>query len=522
MKKKILSVVCAVFMVFAVTGCGGTSGGTQGTEGKTVTLQIKAFNGGYGTEYLEQMGTAFSTINKNVRVVVKQTVDTPSDIAKIEAGTYVCDILVHTTNVNSRGIRGEYLPLNDVYETELEGENKTVAQKLGENADQFLYYNGNYYAMPVADGMTSLIYNKTTLDAALGEGNWSLPRTTDELYALSTALINKEGGGYYPFTYTIDVEGEYQYWMTFTFLAQLLGVEGYYKGLQGYIKNESGEYVFDTDGEGLYGLEEIGLALKETQRFNGSENGMASKWCDSMNFSDAQAMFLGYGYGSREKGKVAFMVNGDWVYNEMKFLISDDNPQDIRMMKMPVSSEIVNYTDTIKDDKELAAVIEAVDNGIDSLTGEGYDVSREDFDRIAEARGVVFSLLTQQIACVPSNCRQPEIAKKFLAFLASSTGCQIYSKAQEGDCSPYDRTPQQGVTPNSFIQSKLDILAEPYTYVVSRPVTTKFEMPYFHSFYYFSQKLHEGKLIESYYSETYKRTFLTVFTSAKQTAGIMG
>lgn len=520
MNKKLISAVCSIFTAFTLAACGGSGAGASGAGGKSVTLRINAFNGGYGTDYLVQMGNAFSAINKNVKVVVKQTVDTPSDIAKIEAGTYVSDILVHTTLVNSRGMKGQYLSLNEVYDSELVGEDKTVAEKLGENANQFLYYDGNYYALPVSDGMTSMIYNKTTLDEAFGEGNWSLPRTTDELYALCTSLINKEG--YYPFVYTIDTEGEYQYWMTYTFLAQLMGIEEYYKAMEGYVKDDAGEYAFDVDGGRLYNLEEKELALKETQRFNGWTNGMASKWCDSMNFSEAQALFLGHGYGSRERGKAAFMTNGDWIYNEMKFLISDDNPQDIRMMKMPVSSEIVNYTDTIGDDRELAALIEAIDNGSESLTGEGYDVSQADYDRIAEARGVIFSLMTQQIACIPSNCRQPVLAKKFLAFIASSTGCQIYSKALEGDCSPYDRSLQQGVTPNTFIQSKLDILSRPYTYVLSMPSLTKFAISYFPSFYYFSQKLHEGKILDDYKSETYKRTFTSAYVSAKQAAGLMG
>ena len=525
MKKKISALAIGLATLVAAASCGKsdgkTPGGVNGGSAKG-TLTVRLFDGGYGHQFLDDIARAYESVNKGTKIVIKTTVDTSSDMTKMESGLYIADLFISTTTLGAQGRKGTFMELDDVFASTPTGESKTVAEKLGDSAEMFKSFNGHYYGFPVNDGMTGLVYNKTTLDEAFGEGNWKEPRTSDELYNLCKRLVQLDKG-YYPFVYTTDTNAEYQWWMTYAYLAQLLGEEGYYKaGFGQYFDEASNKYVFDATGETVYDLEQKKSAIKDVQRFNGAENGMASQWCDGMDFAEAQSFFLGYGYGSKDKGKAAFMTNGDWVYNEMQYLISDDNPQDIRMMNFPVTSYILDYTESIDNDEELCALISAIDMGSDALTGNGYSVSQEDYDRVKEARSMVYTLKVQMEAGIPSTSKNAALAKSFLTFFASDTAGTIYSKALHGDITPFTRNVTE-VTPNTFIKSKLDTLnnINGVTYIYSATDAEKFNVGFYGGLYYYSRLLHEGTALNEYLGD-YKKTFLARYSAAKVTAGIMG
>ena len=89
------------------------------------------------------------------------------------------------------------------------------------------------------------------------------------------------------------------------------------------------------------------------------------------------------------------------------------------MVKMPIISSIV---DTLENknmtDAELSAVIDAIDAGETSYPG----VSQKDFDRLVEARRMVYSATFDHCAGIPARAKNKDLAKDFLEFMASDMG----------------------------------------------------------------------------------------------------
>ena len=77
------------------------------------------------------------------------------------------------------------------------------------------------------NSVSSYAYNKTALDQLLGAGNWELPKTTSELWAMSDAV---QAVGGYGFVW----EGSYLGGAFNAYMAQYNGAEKtlqYYEGM---------------------------------------------------------------------------------------------------------------------------------------------------------------------------------------------------------------------------------------------------------------------------------------------------
>ena len=144
------------------------------------------------------------------------------------------------------------------------------------------------------------------------------------------------------------------------------------------------------------------------------------------------------------------MANGDWLESEVAMLLAN-KPQDIRMMRVPMISAIIDKCATISDDATLSAVIAAIDNGATSYDG----VSAEDFARIADARKNVASLSDIHALAIPASSKNVEEAKNFLKFLFSDEAQKIYAQNENGLTMPYgyDPTGDSDVEVSTFVQS---------------------------------------------------------------------
>jgi hypothetical protein len=124
--------------------------------------------------------------------------------------------------------------------------------------------------------------------------------------------------------------------------------------------------------------------------------------------------------------QIAMMPYLDCLYFEAEDIldqmekIDPTNIPTVRMMKTPVISSIIEKCPTIPNDQTLSAVIEAIDNGLDSYTG----VSNEDFNRVAQARGVVIHQ-DGVSAFVKKGSANATLAKEFLRFMTSDQAIAI-------------------------------------------------------------------------------------------------
>jgi hypothetical protein len=144
-------------------------------------------------------------------------------------------------------------------------------------------------------------------------------------------------------------------------------------------------------------------------------------------------------------GKYAFHVNGDWFDNEMyeigQAIINEGGDiSGIKMMKTPIVSSIIDRPEcqTIENDAELSALITAIDNGSTALVGDGYSVSQAAYDKIKEARSIVFSIGANLDAIIPSYAKGKDVAVDFLRFMATDLGLETYLEATYGASLPFD------------------------------------------------------------------------------------
>lgn len=447
MFKKIAAVALCVIMLLSCTACVGQQGTLGGSKrSKQITIQL--FEGGYGRKWLDNVIAAYETIHTDVKVTVKTTVNSVTAEQLVNAGKSTFDIVMLNYGFWADSYNGTIVDLTDVYLSKPDGEDKTILEKCNDTIVDFFNIGTadapKFNQMSWASATSALCYNKSTLDEILGEGNWEVPKTTDEWLALC-ARVQGDGSQAYGFVFT-GKEND----MIFqpTWMAQYMGYDAYYNYCHGKYMNENGEFV-------AAGANDADKLVSETGNLPGLKvleelcTKYAHPYSVDLTFNNAQKVFCGYGSGVKTQ-KVAFMGNGDWLESEVATLL-EHKPQDIRMMKVPVISAIIDQCETISDDATLSAVIDAIDAGKTSYEG----VSEKDFARIAEARTVVASLSDIHCLAIPSTSKNVDEAKEFLKFMFSDEAQKIYAKEQNGLTMPYgyDVSGASDIQTSTFIQS---------------------------------------------------------------------
>ena len=410
----VISLVCAML---ALTGC------EKKEETAATQLEIYILDAGYGTEWLDKVSEEFQAQDwvkekyPDLSIKIDSNAESSYAEGKITAGANAnpYDLLfgINLQTVYSKRDSNRntiLLDITDVYESEVPGEGILVKEKMLESAivaNAYTDISGQtaYYAVPWAGGMNGIFYNADKL-----KEYGDVPVTTDQLSEIMKKITAKED-------YAIMQSCENSsacYWEHLypIWWAQYEGYDNYMSFWEGKVDGEYSVDIFKQQGR----LE----SLKVLEEVLGSANKNLYPGANATAFIDAQTNFL--------MGQGVFMANGDWFDREMseikEGLKGEGYDYDIRMMKTPVISSIINKTKTIKDDATLAEVVKAVDNGETGYKG----VSEEDYKTVAAARQVLYSVGNLHNAVIPSYSSSTEVAKDFLRFLATDKANEIYAQ----------------------------------------------------------------------------------------------
>ena len=411
--KKIMAVLVASTMVFGLTACGGSKKEKETEIGNSKSdIEIRYWNSGLGTDWLDAMIEAFEKENPEYNVKYSETADVTSVTSAYGLEDVdTVDLYMSVKNYDTTWME----PLNDILDAKAYGDSKTIGEKFNDSylkleADR----ENNYYSLTYGGGVFGIVYNKKMLEDA---GVDQLPRTSDELTAVCNKLYRADCVPFVHFS-----NGGYWEFVSEVWFAQADGMDYYLNNFYA-CKDEKGnspskEVLMKQDGR--YDV------LKAYEKFITPEYVM-----DGSNTIDhvlAQTKFL--------NNSAAMMVNGSWLANEMKTTGSTDG---FGMMRVPVISAITKRLDTVKSDTVLRLLISAIDDVTDGKkdisefkSGDGYvvdgnEISASDWDKVAEARNTVAANYSGESVFIPRYSNAKEGAKEFLKFMYSDKGYKIYT-----------------------------------------------------------------------------------------------
>ena len=459
--KKLASFMMALLLLFSMAACGKEEAFDPNNIVEDITtLDIMCLHKGYGFEWLTALKEGFEAANPGVEV--KITTISKSDIIRGSMKNYKKSEIDLFFDIHSSGMGGlvqEYSsyyngkqalrPLNEVMATEIPGEGVTVAEKMHETflapyqsagRDTEDTADDVYYGLPYMQGTMGIYYNETVINEALGEGNWKVPNTTDELIALCQRL--KDAGCY------MLVPGELDQYTRTLFVPNWAQYEGFdnwlkfYEGV-GYDKDRSREsqlssLIYEQKGR----LESMKVAYELISPENGFVLSNTAE-IGTNNLNDYQKRFVD------PKNKLALYPCGDWLMQELKDNSGETGAAStIKMMKTPVISSIIDSTNgysadqearlpNISDDATLSAVIDYVDGKADALPA---GVTEEEAAFVKQARNTIASQADMHMVYAPEFSDAKGLANKFLVYMASDEGIQLLKENCIGGFAPYKYT----------------------------------------------------------------------------------
>jgi len=434
-------------LMLAVTAC-ATSFASCGDTGEKYDpanpdqLKVMISNLGYGYQWTIDIAKAYETTHPGKTVIVEDTVMSSTLISQMEAGGFIGDVCMFNDDKIWTYWRQDLMTqLDDVVNATPEGEDKTIYQKTNKTLiDAYRVDDGHYYSVPWNNENLAMCYNKSVLDQLFGAGQWTLPRTTQEMFDMCEAKKDVAYGFVWSGSY-FDLVGQ-------TWHAQYTGYENYMNYLNGYYLKDDVWYLSDNaqcveqDIGRLKMMEVIETAVKK----------YGHQYGNNMTHIQAQANLVGIPYIATDKKPIMFTPVGDWVQEETSEEI-EATGQKLGFMKTPVISSIVeklsfwteeagvtyNTLTSAKKatyDAKLRELIDYAD-GVYAGTSptKPAGVSDEDIETVTEARQIITGK-SQAQAFIPANSQKKDLAKDFLVFMASDMAVELFSKATNG-YSPY-------------------------------------------------------------------------------------
>jgi ABC-type glycerol-3-phosphate transport system substrate-binding protein len=414
MKKagRIVALLLVLVMALSVAGCSGKGGG-KGGSGKNnggKKVEIKYWNAGQGTEWLESVVKAFNESQSDWYVEYTATAAAEAVIAAYgQADIDTTDIYIAPGITDTKYME----PLEDILEETAKGDKKKLGEKFSEAYLSLeRMKDGHIYSLGTLNAAPGIVYNTKLFEEA---GIKDLPRTTNELLIVSDKLTQKnitpwihfKGGGYYEYLQSI--------WR-----AQYDGIDYFNNNVLTLTdasgKSPSKEVMLKKDGRYEALKVQANLITKES----------VLKGSNSYDHITAQTMFL--------NDKIGMMVNGAWLGKEMSSIGSIDG---YKMMKTPVISSITDKLTTVKSDSDLRKLVSAIDAVTDGKeqesaykSGDGYTVdgktvSKADWDYVRTARNTIFSDAGEGGTFIPNYSKEKEGAKAFLKYLFSDEGMKL-------------------------------------------------------------------------------------------------
>ena len=206
---------------------------------KMTTANTLNFSKVFGAHSLGAL-VGYEATHKGCKVKVDTANDDNAVAARAATASNDADIIVTTQGLYQLERGGNLVDLTDVYDSVQEGYTVPLKERMNQTyRDYFETSDNKFYQMPWIDAYAGFLYNKTSLDKALGEGNYKLPNTTHEFEALCQKLKEK---GLEPIS--MSTAEFYYNIVEFTWMAQYMGgLEAYNNMLRGYYLSDSGEYV---------------------------------------------------------------------------------------------------------------------------------------------------------------------------------------------------------------------------------------------------------------------------------------
>lgn len=396
---KLLVLLIAASVALSATACGkkGTEEiGNSDYTGEKTEIELWLWEAGYGKEYIKNIAKAFVEEYPMYTIKIEATADSEflSNKLPLNAELNSADLMMSVSL--GRNMMEYCEPINDVLDYVNPGETKSIKEKIGTAiTDSLVYGDGKYYNVPYVSGYTGLTYNEDILK------DYYIPNTTDELIALVNELVSDHkvpfihftGGGYW--------DAMFNMWQ-----GQYLGVDV----IHDIYENPTLDKVTSDDNGVLEALKVLEECLNSPKKYvNGS---------NAFNFTDAQTLYL--------EGESVMMVNGSWMEYEMSGNY-EPGTKNFKMMKTPVISSIINKCPSIEDDDELSSLVKAIDAGKTTLVGTGYEVTQDDYNRVAEARKIMYNHCIGHAACVPKYSDNIKGAKDFLKFYFSDRALKIFA-----------------------------------------------------------------------------------------------
>lgn len=434
--KKILCVALSAIAITATafTGCSPDENEVKVDNTKT-QLYISNFNGGYGSEWLEEIierfcaenaETEFESGKKGVQVWVEKHKESGVSLSSKMSGSRNEIYFMEQANYYDMATRGLLLDISDMATEKLTayGENVSIEEKLDENVkDYFKTPQGKYYALPhylssavltcdldVFDekklfrGKDGVIGYKSTDKELLSEGpdgisgtsDDGFPATYEEFYELCGVMRQcgidpMAWSGLYKFYSTwlvaqmkADFEGEeapYSY--TFngkaTKLVESINSDGSINYQPETEITEANGYKMFASAGTYYAYDFMYNIVKNQYYYSKSFN-------DSLSHTDVQSHFLYSRYDKRVTGgkTIGMLVEGTWWVNEAE----------------PTFRAMSSYKDSSLEKRRLAVM--PFPKATKAQIGEQQTLME----------------LTRTLCCINANISQEKIplAKKFLQY----------------------------------------------------------------------------------------------------------
>jgi N-acetylglucosamine transport system substrate-binding protein len=403
-KKAIAYVTLALSTIALLAACGGepaassdsgtTSGGATTSKSSSRELWIEAYDGGFGTDWLNNMAKEFTAKTGVATHVEFSTTLTDRIESDLKNGSDFDLYMSHGINWQSFAASGYLANLDDLYETKIDGfDNVTFKDRLVAGAADVSKTEGadgssHYYKACYTQGAGGFIYNVKMFK----DNNWAVPTTYDELVTLCSTINNAKisvGDREYvkPFAWSGADRQYYWDYPMFEWWAQLAGVDKI-NTIKKYM-GPTGKY---SDGYEMYNPANYYKEFVEAYDkwwsliANASANSISTSYSDKL--GTAQSAF--------NAGKAAMIPYAQWGKYELEKTNGGALDFDIAMMKTPkmsASSPDVNY-----------------------MVGFGDSM------------------------IVPAKSSNQDLAKQFLAYMATADGCKTFVKDAKGSFLAFDYT----------------------------------------------------------------------------------
>ena len=439
--KKVLSLALALGMVLGLlAGCGNNDVqvNPDGTAEQSKKAIIAYNSVGYGHEWLEKLADDFNKMyaeeGYEIELKVSMAYENKPELeigkgaAKNDVDMYLdAANLESLLDASDKTMRGQGAVLVDLTDSvwnqpaiglDKQEESKTISERFLLD-DTNLYYNGvkeeyagGLYVLPTGMELmsTGIVVNPTVLEQ-YGYTADNLPRTTDEFNAMCAAISEKSAEtGVYAYSWAGANAAGYLTYLFFEYFAQYSGAEGLLNFSMTRPTTDATLEEILADGWKVYedpGILEGFKAMEPIMKPEYSPNGSAS-----MTHMEAQHQLL--------SGKVAFMVNGDWMQYQMKEEYYAEASQCL-MMNTPVLSVI--GTECGITDAQLSDAVKMVDeNKTDAeIIAAIPELDEAEVARIREARNIYCGgeINLRSGMAIPAYADGRDVAILFARFLCS-------------------------------------------------------------------------------------------------------